>query len=258
MLNNISIIGAGNLASSLVPAIVQAGFQIEFIASKSSQSAIDLARKYNISVAKNLNEIKSKIIIIATNDSSIETVSDKLQNNQAQIVLHTAGSISIDVLIKKHSNAGILYPLQTFTKNKLVDLTNIPICIEASNEKTLKVIKEVAQLLSNTVTELSSEQRLALHCAAVFTNNFTNLMYTTGNDILKSHNIDFNLLHPLIIETAQKVISNAPEQNQTGPAIRDDSKTITAHKQLIGGQQLEMYELLTKWIKNRFRDMDKA
>ncbi|PLX20815.1 MAG: DUF2520 domain-containing protein [Salinivirgaceae bacterium] len=258
MHNNLSIIGAGNLANSLVPSLLKAGLQIDFIYSKNGQSAHQLAKKYRIKATSDIKKIKSDIIIIATTDSSIKTVSESLQLSKDQIVLHTAGSISINVLTQSHKNAGVLYPLQTFTRNKEVDLKNVPFCIEASNKNTYSQVKELAELLSNNITELTSEQRLALHTAAVFTNNFTNLMYTIGNDILTSHNIDFNLLRPLISETAKKAISNQPEKIQTGPALRDDIKTIQAHKDMLKGEQLEMYELLTKWIKNRHRDMDKA
>lgn len=256
--NRISIIGAGNLAHSLLPAILNAGYKVDFVLSKSGKSAQDLARKHAIKHTQDINRIDSEVIIISTSDHAIQSIARSIESNKNQIIIHTSGSTALSSISETHQNTGVLYPLQTFSKNRIVPLREIPICIEASNAKTIKIVNQLASQLSEKVVKLNSNQRLQLHLAAVFACNFTNLLYTISNDILEANQIDFSLLHPLISETAKKAIASKPQNVQTGPALRNDMITLEKHKKMLAGEQLKMYDLLTNWIKNRYIDKGNA
>jgi predicted short-subunit dehydrogenase-like oxidoreductase (DUF2520 family) len=258
MNNKISIIGAGNVAHSLVPALIKSGFHIEYIVSKTGHSARELSEAFGISYTTKIEEIQSPLVLITTNDSAIEEVVTQLKSGSEKIIIHTSGSTSIDILTAHHTNAGILYPLQTFTKSKVIDLKEVPLCIEASNKSTLEIIKNIADRISEKVALLNSHQRLKLHAAAVFACNFTNLMYSIGNEILEKEDINFDLLHPLIIETAAKATKYKPDHIQTGPAIRNDNTTIKKHLEILTNSERELYEMLTSVIKNRYFDNDNA
>ncbi|HBY69539.1 MAG TPA: DUF2520 domain-containing protein, partial [Flavobacteriaceae bacterium] len=142
---------------------------------------------------------------------------------------------------------------QTFTKNNLVDFSEIPICIEAEEQTDLKLLKKLGESISKNVTEVSSEDRKTLHLAAVFVNNFVNHMYHISEDILKESNLDFKLLKPLIAETANKIKGLSPEQAQTGPAKRNDLKTIENHLHLLKDSPYkEVYKQMTEAIKKEY------
>ena len=189
---------------------------------------------------------KADVTIIAVTDNAIEAVSKQIRNT---LVVHTSGFSSIDTL-KNTTNKGVFYPLQSFTKGKKVDFNHIPICVEAEQKRDEKVLFYLAETLSCKVFKINSEQRKALHVSAVFVNNFTNFLYKTGNDICSRNNIPFDILHPLIEETAKKVAEISPEAAQTGPAIRMDAKTIQNHLFLLNKQEKEIYNLITKSIQH--------
>ena len=140
--------------------------------------------------------------------------------------------------------------LQTFTKNKKVDFSKVPFCLEAEDKNDYQLLEKLAKLLSKHIYNIDSEQRKRLHVAAVFVNNFTNHMYKIGNDICKENNIPFKILGSLIDETASKIKTLSPEKAQTGPAIRNDEETIKNHLNLLSENKQEIYILLTKSIQN--------
>ena len=144
---------------------------------------------------------KADITIIAVTDDAIAEVSSKIKN---PLVVHTSGACSINEL-KNTTNKGVFYMLQTFSLEKKVELNEVPFCLEAENKKDEDQLKELANLLSKKIYTVKSEQRKALHVAAVFVNNFTNYMYKIGNDICKEHQVPFDILLPLIKETASKI-----------------------------------------------------
>lgn len=189
---------------------------------------------------------KADVTILAVSDNAIEEVSKQITN---ELVVHTSGFSSLEVL-QSTTRKGVFYPLQSFTKGKKVAFSTIPICIEATNKKDEELLKKMAKKLSKKVYVISSEQRKAIHVAAVFVNNFTNYMYKTGNDICKKNEIPFEILQPLIQETAKKVLEISPEKAQTGPAIRNDSETIKNHLFLLTEHQKEIYNLMTKALQN--------
>ena len=140
--------------------------------------------------------------------------------------------------------------LQTFSLEKKVDFNEVPFCLEAENKKDEEQLVELANLISKKIYTINSEQRKALHVAAVFVNNFTNYLYKIGNDICKEHQVPFDILLPLIKETASKIEVLSPEKAQTGPAIRNDKKTIKNHLDLLNKEQQKIYKMITKSIQN--------
>lgn len=206
----------------------------------------------NILSGKNASSEKIKdadLFIIAVSDDAITEVSKHFRKCD-KLVVHTSGSISIKNL-PKEIRSGVFYPLQTFSKEREVDFKTIPICLEANNPKDLKVLKILAGIISNAVYEVNSEQRRALHLAAVFVNNFSNHLYQIGNEICIENNLSFDLLKPLIMETASKIDTLNPTEAQTGPAKRNDTGTIKKHlEQLTTENQKEIYSVLTHSIQN--------
>ncbi|NVK51527.1 MAG: DUF2520 domain-containing protein [Flavobacteriaceae bacterium] len=224
------IIGNGNVASHFIKAFTKAG-TIE--ATQLDSRKIDTISDYDV-------------IVIAISDDVIATVSEKLKDTTS-LVVHTSGTVAMNVLQTKRK--GVFYPLQTFTKDKSVDFSKIPFCIEATNATDLQILSTLAKALDVKAYEISTEQRKKLHIAAVFVNNFTNHMYTIGKDICDEHQVPFEILLPLIEETAKKVKELSPKEAQTGPAKRNDIETIQSHLENLNLHQQEIYSLLTKSIQ---------
>lgn len=189
---------------------------------------------------------KADVTIIAVSDDAIAEVSSKINNN---FVVHTSGASSINEL-KNSTQKGVFYMLQTFSKNKKVDFSDVPFCLETENEQAYKLLETLAKLIGNKIYAINSEQRKIIHVAAVFVNNFTNHLFKIGNDICNTHHIPFEILMPLIQETATKIKELSPENAQTGPAIRKDQKTIKNHLALLNTEQQKIYTILTESIQN--------
>lgn len=249
---SVSVIGNGNVAHSLIPSIISAGYTIDYVAGRNTDKLKAIANQHNLSHTTDYSKLSSNIIIISVSDNAIESIVKELKTKPNQLVLHTAGSVALETIKQHHSHCGILYPLQTFSKKRILSFRSVPICIESSDEKALEIISNLANKLSDYVTYLSSQERLSVHTAAVFVSNFSNLMYTYGAKILTNHGIDFNILRPLIQETAQKVMILPPVQAQTGPALRRDTKTIELHQNQLVGKMKDVYLTLTQWIQEQF------
>ena len=144
----------------------------------------------------------------------------------------------------------MFYPLQTFSKNTELDFSNVPICIEVTEKENLQLLKNLAEALNCKAYKINTEQRQTLHLSAVYVNNFTNQLYRIAHEISDAKNINFDILKPLILETAKKVQDISPYMAQTGPAKRNDKKTIKRHlKQIESEEHKALYELLTASIK---------
>ena len=202
-------------------------------------------------VTQDLNNIvEADLYILSVSDSAIPRLSKALESKNGLIV-HTAGSVSMDVL-NTHKNHGVFYPLQTFSKNKSVDFEKIPLCLEANKEENLQLLKKLAQAIGGPIHLINSTQRKALHVAAVFVNNFTNHLYTIGEDLCIEHNLPFSVLQPLIAETADKIKYLPPSQAQTGPAVRGDQKVLADHLQhLTKESQQKLYQLISASIQQQ-------
>ena len=202
-------------------------------------------------VTQDLNNIvEADLYLLSVSDSAIPTLSKALKNKNGLIV-HTAGSVSMDVL-NTHKNHGVFYPLQTFSKNKEVDFSQIPLCLEANKKENLDLLKRVAFAIGGPIHLIDSVQRKALHVAAVFVNNFTNHLYTIGENLCKEHNLPFSVLQPLIAETADKIKYLPPSLAQTGPAARGDQKVLADHLQhLTKKSHQELYQLISSSIQQQ-------
>jgi len=240
------LLGSGNVATHLFQAFSKAE-NIEVVQVFSRTLSKDFPEMLQTSDYSKIKE--ADVYIICVSDSAISSVSSQLQFEN-RLVVHTSGSSDLNVLNSKN-NKGVFYPLQTFTKNKAIDFSEIPICLEAETFSDFNVIEKVAKSISKNIHAISGEQRKALHVAAVFVCNFTNHLYQIGNEICMENAIPFEILQPLIKETVEKIQSLSPSEAQTGPAVRNDQKTIEKHIDFLTYEnQKEIYKILTKSIQN--------
>jgi predicted short-subunit dehydrogenase-like oxidoreductase (DUF2520 family) len=243
----VSIIGSGNIAQHLMKAFAKSGnVDLLQVFSRKPETVSHLISPDKIT--DNFNALaQADLYIIAVTDSAIAGVSQQLPFT-GRLVAHTSGSLPADALDSRNRR-GVFYPLQTFTKNKDVDFKMIPICLESENKSDYEVLEEVAKAISGNIFPIDSTQRKALHVAAVFVNNFTNHLYKIANDICTENNVPFDILKPLIAETADKVMVLSPKEAQTGPAKRNDTNTIDAHLAFLSNGNLQpIYKILTQSI----------
>lgn len=239
------LLGSGNVAIHLAEALANEK-NIDFIQRFSRSHNNDDFFDKTIPIINNTNELKSAdIYIIAISDDAISAFSKQLHLNG--LVVHTSGSISLNDL-QCNANKGVLYPLQTFSKKQKINFKNIPIAFETEIESDLTLLETLAKTLSNHTYNIGSQKRKKLHVAAVFANNFTNHMYKIASDICKEHDISFDILKPLIQETANKLLTLSPKEAQTGPAKRNDKKVIENHLLQLNKNQKEIYNLVTNSI----------
>lgn len=261
MNKRIVLIGAGNVAHHLAPALLQAGLNLCQIYSRTLDSARELGKKTGITYTSDTFAVypDGNIYIFCVNDDSLLTVYKSLRINENALVLHTSGSVSIDIFRPYVRNYGVLYPLQTFSKTRNLDFREIPLCIEASDREVLKTLVLLGSKLSSRVYEINSEKRQKLHLAAVFANNFTNHLYHVAGKILEKEDLDFNLLRPLIFETAHKVMQLTPEEAQTGPGRRGDNAILHLHKNMLKDNRnmQSIYALLSQSIQDVYSKKEK-
>ncbi|TAJ15759.1 DUF2520 domain-containing protein [Marinilabiliaceae bacterium JC017] len=244
----ITLIGSGNVATHLGKALAQAGHTIVQIFSHHVENAITLSHAIGGQPIAALEEITigAEMYIIAVKDDKLKEVVDRLPLLTG-IVVHTAGSVPLETLSRFEQN-GILYPFQTFSKQKEVDFTSLPILIESNTPAVLTSLENVAKTISTNVLQASTKQRMQLHLAAVFACNFVNHMYRLSSDILTQANLPFSLLHPLITETTQKILSIPASEAQTGPARRGDVQVIQKHLDSL--QQIPDVQMLYKLLSD--------
>lgn len=243
---SVSIIGSGNLAHHLIDCFGNNNGVVitqVFVRKKSHNMIVG-----NFEIINDFSDLKpADITIIAVSDQAIAEVSIEIPFLNS-LVVHTSGGTDSTVIDSKN-RSGVFYPLQTFSKNKKIDFTEIPICIEAQNEVDLEILEKLAKTISQKVYKIDYNQRKALHVAAVFVSNFTNHMYKIGFDICQEIDLPFDILQPLIEETAHKIAELNPGQAQTGPAKRQDFETIAKHlKYLKHSDKKHLYETITQSI----------
>lgn len=255
---NISFIGSGNLAWHLAPAFDNAGFIVKEVHSLNTKHAEALTeRLYQAEVKATLDfsTSSSSIFIIAVNDDSISEIAREIILPEDAILAHTSGSVPLtDLQFAATTNIGVFYPLQTFTKNKKIDFKQIPIFVESNNEETESVLLTLAKAVSNQAKRISSEERKALHVAAVFASNFTNHMLTLSQKVLQQNSMEFDWLKPLILETFNKSMQVGPEAAQTGPARRGDLETLEKHMAFLqtDSDLSEIYKIISQHIINQY------
>lgn len=252
MIQTVVMIGAGNLATQLAQSLHENGITVKQVYSRTIGSAQKLAQKVNARFTNKLTELEKNadLFLVAVKDSAIQEILENIRLDENQLIAHTAGSIPMDILNGFTLNYGVFYPLQTFSKNRKVEFTDIPICIEANHPSNLVKLQFVAERLSNTVRQINSEERKTLHLAAVFANNFVNHFYALSAEILQDKKLKFDLLKPLIHETAAKIATMQPAEAQTGPARRNDQTIIQEHLKMLHNKPelRKIYSFVTESI----------
>lgn len=231
----IVFIGAGNLSVHLSRALQNAGFEIAQVYSRTEASAKELAEMLHVPYTVDIGGITddASIYVFAVSDDAIKSLSERLLFND-RLVVHTAGSVPMDVFADKSKNYGVFYPLQTFSKQRPVDFSEIPVFIEACTHENLQIIRTVAEAISRKVYHVSSEERMKLHLSAVFGCNFVNHLYHLSAQIVRQAGFEFDILSPLILETAHKaIVSGNPEKVQTGPAVRNNLNVMRKHEEML-------------------------
>ncbi|WP_298238791.1 Rossmann-like and DUF2520 domain-containing protein [uncultured Algibacter sp.] len=245
---SVVILGAGNVATHLFKAFKESD-NISVI--QWFNRSIDSIKQYKneVTTTDDLSMLKdADVYILAVSDDAIASLSKQLSLKD-KLVVHTSGSVNVYDLDKKHKR-GVFYPLQTFSKGAKMNFANVPICIETINKSDYHILKELALSIGSPLKKVNSDQRRVLHLAAVFVNNFTNQLYRVGHEITESQGAEFDLLKPLILETAKKIQDISPYMAQTGPAKRNDIKTIKKHlKTLESNHHKDIYKLLTSSIQ---------
>lgn len=247
----VTMIGSGNVATHFAAAFKNAGHKIVQVYSRHPEHAALLAYHVKAEPIDNLEAISTEtdIFVIAVSDGQIDLMASVLSTYHKTMV-HTSGATALATLTKYSELSGVFYPLQTLSKNREVDFLTVPICIEGYNETVTKQLLDLAQSVSNKVYLVNSEQRKILHLAAVFACNFPNYLYWVAEQLLKQNNLDFDIIRPLILETAQKVQQLLPNEAQTGPAARNDTVTMEAHLQLLAANPVleNIYKLISQEI----------
>lgn len=247
----LTLIGSGNVATHLGAAFKNAGHRIVQVYSRNMQQAALLAYHVQAEAIDDLKQIspETDMFIIAVKDDAIDALAAQLSAFNKPIV-HTSGGTDINILTPYTEQAGVFYPLQTFSKTKELDFRSVPLCIEGATSEITAILTELAQSISNNVYQVNSAQRSILHVAAVFACNFPNYLYELARGLLAQYQLSFDLLRPLIMETAEKVQGSLPADVQTGPAVRNDINTMNKHLEMLQNEPglQQIYELLSQGI----------
>lgn len=245
------LIGAGNVGWHLGLALKAKGVRILQVISRTSRTSGELAGRLGADYDTSLAHLKTEagIIILAVPDSRLEEVISQCDFRDT-LVVHTAGSIPMDIFKGKAIHFGVLYPVMTFTRKKPLEFSSVPLLVEANTIPGREKLETLAGKLSEVVRSVTTEQRMHIHLAAVLACNFTNHMYALAESILTKESIPFGLLTPLIRETAEKVSRISPREAQTGPAVRQDKQTMEKHTVLLSDQSdiAELYRQISKSI----------
>ncbi|QES87578.1 Rossmann-like and DUF2520 domain-containing protein [Rhizosphaericola mali] len=259
-INKIVIIGSGNVATILAKKIQKnKHYTIVEIVARNIQTGKSLADEIHSLLCTDISKISqiADIYIVAVQDKTLPILANELNNYipKDKIIVHTTGSASINILKNISSNIGVIYPLQSIKSSSSLYI-EIPLFIDANNEKTKIQISDLANSISSKVDIANDEKRLKLHIAAVIVSNFSNYLFTLGEDFCKTENISFEYLLPLIEETVRRMQTTSPSIMQTGPAIRADQNTIDLHKRILKkenlSETLDVYSFLTEKIQQHF------
>ena len=250
---NIVLLGSGNVATHLGRAFKLAGQTIVQVWSRNIHHAKELADSLASVAVSDIDDIdiSADLYIMAVKDEAIQILAAEIKLGD-KLIVHTSGSTGLEALKGVSTRIGVFYPLQTFSKSRAVDFRQIPIAIEANSAEDSAVIKSIADRLTEKVIVLTSVQRRTLHVAAVFACNFTNHLFAISQELLQKDNLDFDLLRPLIAETAGKIQLNDPVTVQTGPAFREDQEIINSHLEMLRENPglMDIYEKLSQSIVN--------
>ncbi len=250
-MKRIVIIGSGNLAESLACAVAKSKLELVQLFGRNAARAEAVAALAGTCAESDPQRLaEADLYLIAVSDRAVSEVAETLPIPPTAAVAHTAGSVSMDALAR-FPRRGVFYPMQTFTQGRRVDFSQIPLFLEASTPELYDALEEVAHALTRTVVPAGSQQRAQIHLAAVFACNFANYMYQISEQIATRAGFDFEVMKPLIAETAAKACAaTSPEEVQTGPAVRGDLSTQQRHCTLLAEQpELEkLYQTISQQI----------
>lgn len=253
-MKTITVIGSGNVGTHLAKAFYQAGYQILQIWSREYDHAEHLANQVYAEPVDKLRLLYpiADVVVVAVSDDALFDIALDLRMRDS-LVLHTAGSVSLSVLRPISRRHGVIWSPQTFIRDVAMDYSQLPFCIEGSTAEVESQIRDLLQPVSQHIYTIDTQQRQWLHLAAVMTNNFGNAVNALAQDILQQHDLPFEILHPLITMTAEKIKHGGLWQQQTGPARRRDQKTIDNQRRLIAddAKMLQLYDLLTDIIQDK-------
>lgn len=239
------ILGSGNVATHLAKKLSETAEIIQ-IYSRDPAHARQLADSIGAEATSDLRNISDEadIYIVSVSDDAIPEIASAMKGKSG-LWVHTSGSVPMEVLSEISNRYGVLYPMQTFSKDVEVAMEEVPVFIEGNSPETLGAIERVARLISPRVKEADSEARKKLHIAAVFACNFTNYLWGFSVDILESIGLDLSIMEPLVKATFQKALKVSPRDGQTGPARRRDMSTINKHIDALDGRAKEIYSQLS-------------
>jgi predicted short-subunit dehydrogenase-like oxidoreductase (DUF2520 family) len=256
-MKKIILIGAGNIAQHLAPALSAQGYLIQAVFSRQQEKAELLCKKIPQAKAQNhldFGVCEADLLILAVSDDALGEVAQNLIAPLDSLIVHTSGTQALSVLSSLRQAKGVFYPLQTFSTGKKVDFKEVPFCIEAEEANHEADLIKIAKTLSSKVYRVNSVQRQSLHLAAVFANNFSNHIFSIAEEILQEADLPFDLLKPLLAETVAKALDLGPTPSQTGPARRQDKKVIDKHLSLLENKPAwkEIYKALSELIQEKY------
>ena len=258
---NISFAGAGRVAGALCREMYHSGFKILQVVSRNADDGKPLAQMCGAMWSSVLSfDNSNDIIIVAVPDHNLREVISKIKCSENTVIAHTAGSYGLEVFPSEMTNAGVFYPLQTFSSNRIVSLKDVPFLLEASDSESSETLRTLAESVNARVYFVDAQQRRILHVAAVFVNNFINHMLTAGKLMATKAESPFDILTPLIKETISKALDSGPENSQTGPAVRHDMNTVEKHLELLSfSPELQrIYNEMTLCIINYYNNKDNS
>ncbi len=246
------LVGAGNVAWHLGHHLLCAGFHIVQVLNRSREPGTRLAQELKAAYCSDADLMthEADLYILAVSDNALEEVLDSGRFRQKGLVVHTSGSVSMNVFEGRSINYGVIYPLQTFTRGKTVSFKEIPLLIEANHSQNLAKLELVAAMISDVVHHADSETRLQMHLAAVIASNFPNHLFSIAEELLNEKGLSFDMLKPLIRETLSKAMIMPPRDAQTGPAIRGNIGVIEKHLEMLLPHPdiREIYRLISEHI----------
>lgn len=253
-MKRIVVVGAGNVAFHLAPALERAGHQIVGLYSRTAAhaQAIALQGEAELLDSPDLEKTTADWVLLSVSDDAYESLLPQLKLPEGALLLHTSGSQPMSLLKKYHDRVGVFYPLQTFSKAKPVNFREVLFCLEAVKDTDLADLQQTAQALQAPFREVSSQQREQMHVAAVFACNFANHVWTMAEEVLVQKGLEFRVLEPLLRETLEKALVLTPSKAQTGPAIREDQVIIEKHLKRLEGMPesyTDLYQRFTALIQ---------
>ena len=247
----IAIVGSGNVAWHLTKRLAAQNIEITVLA-RNKDKLVEFKKTFNVQTVPQIKPLKDiDLYILAVKDTAIAQVAEKLKN---QPIVHSSGSIEMDLLSFYSDQFGVIYPFQTFRMQTHVEWEQIPVFIEACCPRFEQTVNSIARLLSPNVFYLSSQKRQYLHLAGVFTNNFINHLLAITRQILQSQGLNYEWIFPLLQKTIENAMLYDPIQVQTGPAVRNDKIVLQKHLQLLQNPDWQqVYTVLSKSISRMIK-----